>query len=63
MMSFFRYFKDSYAELKLVVWPKQEELIRHTLMTLGAVLFGAITVGLLDYGLTSAYILLLSFGS
>ena len=63
MSAFLQYFKDSYSELKLVVWPKQDELIRHTILTLGSVFFGAIVLGLLDYGLSSAYIFLLSFGS
>lgn len=49
------YIKDSAHELKLVTWPKQDDLLRHTIITVVAVLISALILGLLDFGLNQAY--------
>ncbi|TSC94543.1 MAG: hypothetical protein Athens101428_250 [Candidatus Berkelbacteria bacterium Athens1014_28] len=47
----FKYFLDSYLELRKVTWPKRERLIRDTaIVIISAVAFTAI-IGAIDFGL------------
>ncbi|MFA5128800.1 MAG: preprotein translocase subunit SecE [Patescibacteria group bacterium] len=43
------YFRDSYRELKKVVWPTKRETINHTLVVIGISLGVAIFLGALDF--------------
>lgn len=49
------YFRESVNELALVTWPKQEELVRMTILTVVFVLISAIILGAVDYGFSSGY--------
>ena len=49
------YFKDSLNELKLVTWPKQEELLRLTITTVVFVLIASVILGAADYLLSQGY--------
>jgi preprotein translocase subunit SecE len=44
-----QFFKDSYAELKKVVWPSREEVGSSTKVVLVSVALFAIVLGLIDY--------------
>ncbi|MFH1508782.1 MAG: preprotein translocase subunit SecE [bacterium] len=46
------FFKESYIELKKVVWPSRSEVIRHTLIVIGVSLVVAIILGVFDYVFT-----------
>lgn len=43
------YLKNSYQELKKVVWPTKQETINHTLLVIGISLGVAIFLGALDF--------------
>lgn len=43
------YLRDSYQELKKVVWPTKQETINHTLVVIGISLGAAIFLGALDF--------------
>lgn len=43
------YLRDSYRELKKVVWPTKRETINHTLVVIGISLGVAIFLGALDF--------------
>ncbi|MFZ5364423.1 MAG: preprotein translocase subunit SecE [Patescibacteria group bacterium] len=43
------YFRDSYRELKKVVWPTKRETINHTLTVIGISLGVAVFLGALDF--------------
>jgi preprotein translocase subunit SecE len=43
------YFRDSYRELKKVVWPTKRETTNHTLVVIGISLGVAIFLGALDF--------------
>jgi preprotein translocase subunit SecE len=43
------YIKESYAELKKVVWPTKKETINHTLLVIGISLALAVFLGALDF--------------
>ncbi|MFA5413124.1 MAG: preprotein translocase subunit SecE [Patescibacteria group bacterium] len=43
------YFRDSYQELKKVVWPTKRETTNHTLVVIGISLGVAIFLGALDF--------------
>lgn len=43
------YFRDSYRELKKVVWPTRRETTNHTLAVIGISLGVAIFLGALDF--------------
>ncbi|MBU1146006.1 preprotein translocase subunit SecE [Patescibacteria group bacterium] len=43
------YFRDSYRELKKVVWPTKRETINHTLVVIGISLGVAVFLGALDF--------------
>lgn len=57
------YFRESLNELKLVTWPKQEDLLRLTIITVVFVLITSVLLGLLDYSLNQAYQWLLSLNA
>lgn len=46
------YFRESYEELKKVVWPTKRETTQHTLIVIGLSLALALFLGALDYGLS-----------
>ncbi len=46
------YLRDSYRELKKVVWPTKRETINHTLVVIGISLGVAIFLGALDFFFT-----------
>ncbi len=43
------YFRESYLELKRVVWPTKQETLNHTLLVIGISLGMAIFLGGLDF--------------
>lgn len=43
------YIKDSKVELKKVVWPKKEEVYKHTWIVIGVSLATAAFLGIFDY--------------
>lgn len=43
------YLRDSYQELKKVVWPTKKETLNHTLLVIGISLGVAIFLGVLDF--------------
>jgi preprotein translocase subunit SecE len=50
VQNFTEYFKDSYAEMRRVVWPSRNQAIQHTIVVvILSVLVGAF-LGLLDLG-------------
>ena len=57
------YFRESLNELSLVTWPKQDELVRMTILTVLFVLISAAILGVADFGLLKAYQWLLSLKS
>jgi preprotein translocase subunit SecE len=44
-----QFFKDSYAELKKVVWPSREEVAASTKVVLVSVALFAIVLGIVDF--------------
>ncbi len=44
-----RFFKESYMELKRVVWPTRDTVIASTKVVLISVLLFSVTLGLLDF--------------
>ena len=46
----FRFFDDIISELKKVMWPSRQELVRLTLMVLAVCIAAAIVLGVADYG-------------
>jgi preprotein translocase, SecE subunit, bacterial len=49
MKKIIQFFKDSYAELRKVVWPGKEDVIASTKVVLVSTLVMAIVLGLIDY--------------
>lgn len=49
------YLRDSYQELKKVVWPTKQETINHTLAVIGISLGVAAFLGALDFLFTSLF--------
>jgi preprotein translocase subunit SecE len=45
----FQFISDIINELKKVMWPSREELMRLTLMVLGVCLVTAVVLGIVDY--------------
>jgi preprotein translocase subunit SecE len=45
----FQFISDIINELKKVMWPSREELMRLTLMVLGVCLVTAVVLGIMDY--------------
>ena len=55
MSNFFSYFRESYHELQQVTWPKQEELLRMTIITVVFVIITALILAMVDYGFSQGY--------
>ena len=51
MKKIIQFFRDSYAELKKVVWPSREEVADSTRVVIVSVLIFAVVLGLVDLGL------------
>ncbi len=49
----FRYFRESYEELKKVSWPNRKDTVRDTLIVIGVSLGVAAFLGAVDLGLTA----------
>jgi len=49
MKKIIQFFKDSYAELRKVVWPSREDVIASTKVVLLSTLIMAGVLGLIDY--------------
>lgn len=49
----FKYFTDSYNELKKVTWPTKKQLINHSLIVIISAIAGTAIIALIDLGLTS----------
>ena len=63
MKSLMRYLKDSTHELTLVTWPKQDQLLKMTTITVVFVMISAFLLGLVDFSLTKAYQWFLTLGA
>jgi preprotein translocase subunit SecE len=48
-----RFFRDTYDELRKVVWPTPQELYRYTLVVIVTVVIIAAFIGAVDAGLTA----------
>lgn len=46
------FIKESYQELKRVVWPKKSDVIKKTIIVVVSMVIIAALIGLLDYGLS-----------
>ena len=44
-----RYFRESYVELRKVIWPSQEVVRKHTILVIGISVFIAVYFGIADY--------------
>jgi len=53
-----QFFKDSYAELKKVVWPTREEVIESTKVVVVSVVIIALFLGLFDIVFQNAMLLI-----
>ena len=53
MKKIVQFFKDSYAELRKVVWPSREDVIASTKVVLISTLVMAAVLGLIDFLLVS----------
>jgi preprotein translocase subunit SecE len=49
MKKIFRFFKESFAELKKVTWPSREEVASSTKVVLVSVILIAIALGIVDF--------------
>ncbi len=49
MKKIFRYFQESFAELKKVVWPSREEVTASTKVVIVSTILFAIALGLMDF--------------
>jgi preprotein translocase subunit SecE len=49
MKKIIQFFKDSYAELRKVVWPSREDVIASTKVVLVSTLIMACVLGFIDY--------------
>jgi preprotein translocase subunit SecE len=58
MKKVIQFFKDSYGELKKVVWPSKEEVASSTKVVLISVIIFAAVLGFVDYLLLSGIDLL-----
>lgn len=55
MPSLLSYFRDSFAELSLVTWPKQEQLVHDTILCIIAIFIAAAILGFVDFSFMNAY--------
>ena len=49
MKKIMQFFKDSYAELRKVVWPTKEDVIASTKVVIVSTVVMALVLGLIDY--------------
>jgi len=49
MKKIVQFFKDSYAELRKVVWPSKEDVIASTKVVIVSTVVVALVLGLIDY--------------
>ena len=49
MKKIVKFFKDSYAELRKVVWPTKEDVIASTKVVIVSTIVVAIVLGLIDF--------------
>jgi preprotein translocase subunit SecE len=49
MKKIIQFFKDSYAELRKVVWPSREDVVASTKVVLVSTLIMACVLGFIDY--------------
>lgn len=54
-MKFFSYFKESYVELKKVVWPSWESVKSNTVVVVVSVLVAAVVLGFVDMFITEIF--------
>ncbi|HOV69631.1 MAG TPA: preprotein translocase subunit SecE, partial [Clostridia bacterium] len=57
-----RFFKDVFHELKKVTWPSRKEVRINATTVLVITLISAIIIGLLDWGMSSLYRLIIEIG-
>lgn len=55
-----RFFKDIISELKKVTWPTAKDLIKYSGAVIAFIIVVAIIVGLMDFGLSSLFNLVLN---
>ena len=55
-----RFFRDVISELKKVTWPTAKELVKYSGAVLAFIIVAVIIVGLMDFGLTSLFNLVLN---
>lgn len=55
MAKIFRFFKESGAELKKVVWPTKEDVFSSIKVVLISTVIIAVILGLLDFGFTELF--------
>lgn len=48
-----KFFRDIVREMKKVSWPKKQELVRYTIITLTTVIFVAVFFALIDSGISA----------
>jgi preprotein translocase subunit SecE len=58
MKRFVQFFKDSYAELRRVVWPSREQVISSTQVVIVSLVLFGIALGALDLIFTQAILFL-----
>lgn len=49
MKKIIQFFKDSYAELRKVVWPSREDVVASTKVVLVSTVVMALVLGVIDY--------------
>ncbi|NCN04714.1 MAG: preprotein translocase subunit SecE [Spirochaetales bacterium] len=58
MKRLIQYFKDSYAEMKKIMWPTRDEVSSSTVVVLVSVVFFGVMLGVIDFLLANAIELL-----
>jgi preprotein translocase subunit SecE len=58
MKRLIQYFKDSYAEMKKIMWPTRDEVSSSTVVVLVSVVFFGVLLGVIDFLLANAIELL-----
>lgn len=46
------FFRESFEEMKKVVWPSREILLRHTMIVLATVIISMLIIAAIDFGLS-----------
>ena len=57
--SIVRWFKDIWSELKKVTWPSKKDLFNYTLAVIAVIVAFAVAIGLIDFGLSRLFRLLI----